>query len=367
MKKILSVILILTVILSAVSCSDAKYEPIPSTEEESRVLMAFNFEGEEYELKYELYRALFLNHSRNYDGGDASFWSTDAANKAKEEINKKIVDLALDIFSVLHLSKKIGYDPYSNDAEEKINEYIVQSVDGSETVVGFGGDYDAYLKYLRDMNLNYSVQVLLYRYSIAYDKVIEYYRGSASADAPNPDMQDGALEYKKSDVENFYNGNDSVRISIIVFSEYMTLDKVKERRDAIVSKSGVEEALNYAVSFAADTSEDASSDILDGVVIGKNSMDSNYYSEVIDQAFSLEIGEFSPVISVSTAKSTEYWVICKREKTSGYLSDNFDDIKDAYVSDRIGEIIANAKDAIGKTASKTDAFINLDYSNIKMS
>ena len=146
----------------------------------------------------------------------------------------------------------------------------------------------------------------------------------------------------------------------------MTLDKIRERRDAIASKGSVEEALNYAVSFAADTSEDGSSDILDGVIIGKNSMDTNYYSEVIEYAFNMNAGEFSPVISLTTAKNIEHWVICKREKTSEFFEENYEKIEDSYVSEKIGEILSNVKKSIGDTVKETSTFENLDYSAITM-
>ena len=363
MKKLLSLILIFATLLTLASCGGTEYAPVPSTDEESRVLMTFSFEGEKYELKYELYRALFLTHSETYDKGDKSFWAKPEAQSAIKEINETIVGLSLDIFATLHLSKKIGYDPYSANAENKINEYIKESVEGGDTVKGYDGDYDAYLSSLKSMNLNYSVQTLLLRYSIAYDKILEYYKGTADADAPTPDMESGKLHYNESDVRDFYNGDESARISIVVFNaEYITKETVDQRRDKIASFSDITSALNYAVSFTSGDPED----ILDGAVIGKNSMDSSFYSEVTSCAFSMDVGEVSPVISIATDRSIEYWVICKMEKTQDYLDENLEKVEEVYVSQKIGEILENVKTSIGSSKKTTDAFNSLDLSKISM-
>ncbi len=362
MKKLLSLILILTMLLSLASCGDTEYEPVPSTDEESTVLMTFRFENEKYELKYELYRALFLSYSERYDKGDKTFWNTAAAEDAKAAINQTVIGLAADIFAALHLSKAIGYDPFSRDADKQISEYIKESVEGG-TVYGFDGDYDAYLAHLKKLNLNYSVQTLLLRYSIAYNKILEYYKGTDDIDAPSPDMQAGALKYTEDDVKNFYDGDESARISIIVFNaEYISKETVEDRRNKIAGYSSLTDALNYAVQFTSGDPED----ILEGAVIGKNSMDSSFYSEVTERAFAMNVGDVSPVISIVTDKSIEYWVICKMEKSSDYAENNYEKLEEVYVSQRIGEIIENVKVDIVKTASETEEMRNLDLSKISM-
>ena len=326
--------------------------------------MTFELEGEKYELKYELYRALFLNHSESYDGGDKSFWSTAAADGAKAELDAKITSLALDIFTALHLCKKIGYDPYSLDADDKIEEYIKESVEGG-SVAGFDGDYDAYLASLKEMNLNYSVQTLMYRYAIANDKIISYYRGTEDADNPKPDMKDGALEYTESDVRAFYNSDSCARICVITFNaEYTSLDKVQQRRDTIASYTSEEAALGYAVQFTNPLGDPE--EILKGTVVGKNSMDTAYYSEVAAAAFGLTEGATSAVIPINAESHSEYWIVYKMKKTPEYLESEFDTVEDVYVAQRIGEIVAAAKSSLASTVKHTDAFTNLDRSKISM-
>ena len=362
MKRLLSLILIICTLLTLASCSDKTYEPVPSTDEEKTVLMTFSFEGEKYELKYELYRALFLNHSAEYDKGDKSFWATPEAEDAKREINATVTSLALDIFAALHLSKKIGYDPYSANAEKRIEEYVKESVEGSDTIVGFGGDYDKYLESLKSMNLNYSVQTLMLRYSIACEKINEYYRGTADVDAPTPDMEAGALEYTKDDVLAFYRGEDSSRISIVVFNaDYISREKVEERRDKLDSFASLGDALNYAASFTPGDPED----VINGALIGRNSS-STFYSEVTDAAFSMDVGDVSPVIHVVTDKSSEYWIVIKMDKTDSYVDENYEAVENIYVSQRINEIIDGVKISLAENKAEKDAFATLDHSKISM-
>ena len=188
-KKILLALAIIALALGAVGCSK-NYEPVESTAEEKTVLMTFSYEGERYELTYELYRALFLNNQSLVDGGDKSVWSGEQKDKYIAEIDAIIIRSAAEIFSTLHHARKIGIDPYSLEIEDEIYDYVKMSVDGysdeNGAVEGFGGDYQKYLDSLTAMNLNYSVQALIYRYHICREKIDEYYLGSYDNENPTP-------------------------------------------------------------------------------------------------------------------------------------------------------------------------------------
>ena len=365
MKKLIAIILILCSCLSLFACGDEKYPPAPSTDEEAEVMMTFSYEDEKYELKYELYRALFLNLSGEYDGGNRDFWKSDAASLAKADINERIISLAADIFATLHIAKAIGFNPYSKDVNEQISEYVENSVDGSDDgeFEGFGGDYDAYLASLKAKNMNYSVQTLLLRYSIAYDAVIKYYTGTVDSENPTTDMESGSLEFTKGDVRAFYDGELSARVSLIVInSTYIPKETAAARRDAIASAPTRDEALAKAIQLTSGTP----SDILDGVVIGKHSLDAAYYSKVTSTALELEVDEVSELIEITSADTSEYWILYKLDKTEEYFNENYDAIEDVYISERIGEIIENAKSEIIKSKSTKAAFEELDLSGISM-
>lgn len=362
MKKLLALILIFICLFSAVACSDDEFEPVESTEKEKEVLMTFTLDGEDYEVRYELYRALFLNFSDEYDGGDKSYWSKPESKESLSELNGRIENYCLDLFATLHLSKKIGYDPYSSDADSMVNEYISESVNGSDLVEGFDGDYDAYLASLTAMNLNYSVQTLLYRYAIAYDYVIEYYKGTVSDDNPTADMTEGALEFTADDVLSFYKSSDSVRVSFIQISSAVTEEAAKNMRDKIAAAETEGEALMIAMQYTLGVEND----VLEGTVIGRNSLDSAYYSELTEAAFSLGQGKTSELIRITADDYNGYVVLYGLDKDLTYYEENYDSIADVYVSQKIGELIESIKLSLGDTKATTDAYENLNHSGISM-
>ncbi len=359
MKKLIALTLILATLLLFAGCKNEKYPEVKSTEEEARVMMSFRIGNESYEMKYELYRALFLNFSSHYDGGDKSFWSRAESAEALSEINERILEYTLDIFGVLYVAKSIGFDPYSNEAEDIIADQIEKSIEGDgDTIVGFGGDYDAYLEAIKAANMNYSVQKLLFRYSVAYDKVIEYYGGTVNESNPT-ESESGALSFTRDDVLSFYNGEDSARVSLITcFSR----ERAETLRAAMLSESNITDALELAISMTTATE----SDVLDGVIIGTHTLDEAYYSEVTKAAFATELGSFSEIVTAATENGTEYWILYKHEKTEEYFSSNYDAMVDVFVSQRIGEIIEEAKTNLRASLSETDAYKNLDRSSISM-
>lgn len=363
MKKIISLLLCILMLISAVGCKKEKYPEIKSTAEEARVVMTFKLGDEKYEMKYELYRALFLNYSEKYDNGDKAFWNSPESGNALAELNEKIVESALDIFSTLHIAKKIGFDPYSKEAENKIAEYIETSVEGDgDTITGFGGDYDAYLASLKASNMNYSVQKLLLRYSIAYDKIIEHYEGISNENNPT-ENEEGAIKVTREDVLNFYNSDSAVRVSpITINATYITYSRANEIRNSIASAESASMALNIAIGSTTSIP----SDILDGVVIGTHSLDSIYYKDITEAALSLGENETSEVIYVATDIGKEYWILYGREKSAEHFESNYEHIKGVYISQKIGEIIDSAKKQLKDSLTETDSYKNLKHSEISM-
>lgn len=363
MKKILCMIIALATLISLIACSDKnKYPPVESTDEEKKVMMTLKVGDSSYEVKYELYRALFLNFSEEYDGGDKSFWATAASETAKAEINERILSYAKDIFATIEHAKAIGFDAYSKEADELVNEYITTSVDGGGSAVGFEGNYDAYLASLKEMNLNYSVQTLLYRYSIAYEKIITYYAGNIDPDNPTPGATEGNLSYTRDQVKEFYLGESCVRASVIeINAEYIPYDRACEIRDEIAKYTSATAALNYAIGHTSGNPDD----ILNGVLIGTESLDKAYYSDVIDAAFALGMNETSKVIKISADNEVKYWILYTLEKDEAYFEEFYEGIADVYVSQKIGEKLAEVKSGITKI-EYTDAFSSLDLSGVSM-
>jgi hypothetical protein len=367
MKKILIILFTAIIALTAISCGAASYPPVESTAEERAILITFDYEGEEYDITYELYRALFLNNREAVDGGDRSVWTSENNAEYVKKIEDIIVNSAAEIFATLHHAKKIGINPYSREIESLIDEFIRIGVEGSQDAngahEGFGGDYDKYLESLKEMNLNYSTQVMLCRYAICYEKIVEYYAGTYDADNPSTDMSHGKLEYTDKDVLDFYTGEDSVRVILATLdSRSFSKTRANEIRDRIASFGSLDAVKDYIKGFTASTA----ADVEKGVLIGKYSLDPAFYSELTKAAFSIELDETSQVVEVSTDEGDYYFILYKTEKTSEYLDDCRADVTRVYVKNRIGKLLSDTKDAIASTRVDTVRLNMLDRGEIKM-
>lgn len=366
LKKIICGMLIFAALLSLMACG-GKYAPVPSTEEEERVVMTFEFEGEKYEMRYELYRAFFLTYKSRVDKGDSSVWTGENKDKYIAEIDSIIINSAADIFSAFHIAKKIGKNPFSVSVDKQIENLIEASVEGGVTdsgvIEGFGGDYDAYLASLREYYINYSVSTLLMRYSIAYSEIVNYYKGNIYEEELDEEIKIGELSFTEEDVRAFYDGDNSVRVLMATLdARSFTAERARQIRDTIsgyASETGVK---NYIISFTATTAEDG----LDGMLIGRNSLDEAYFAEITEAAFALSAGETSEVIYISSQASENYYILYKTDKTEEFYQNNKTDIYSVFADNEIGKIIKDAKDGIIKSAAHSKILNSLERDKIDM-
>ena len=359
MKKIAAFIMLTVLLFSFSSCSDEDYPPVKSSELESQVVMTVEYDGKKYDIKYELYRALFLNLRESVDGGDTSVWSGESKQDYIQKIDELIKTRIADIYAVLHIAKKIGIDPYSSEFDETVSEFIKVSVNGGyydgQKIEGFDGDYDKYLESLKEMNINYSVQDLLLRYNIASIRVFEYYAGYMQGEFLEQTVQ-GKLEYTADDVRNFYFSDECVRVlRAYLPKDYFSETRAEQIRDKIVEKAnyGDESVANYIIGISST----AASDVINGELIGKHNLDEIYYSELEKAAFELPYFSVSELLEVSSDYENGYVIIYKTNKTDEHFESCIDSVTSVYVQNEIGKIIDTAID--GMVANmKNSEFLN---------
>jgi len=366
MKKILSIILLAAALISLVSCGGSGYEPVESSELEAITAVTLSVDGKEYKIRYELYRALFLSCKAEVDGGDASVWSGDKKNEYIAEAEKIILNKAAEIYSVLHLAEKVGIDVYSSEYDEIISSTIKETVD-AEGVGGFGGDYQKYLDYLKDMNLNYSVQDLLFRYHLATDALYEYYEGTLDGEFIT-ESQMGALKYTRADVEAFYyDDNESVRVQrIYIPKDYTTPERIREIRTGLVDAAagGDSAAEKYILDKRGASSSIA--DVKNGTLHGRHSEDKLYYEEMTEAAFALGVGEVSEIIEVSTTEEEAYVIMYRIPKNNSHFNECYDSIAEIYVYNEIGKLIDSSASSLISSARPSAMLDTLDYGQITM-
>lgn len=374
MKRIIALLLVLASVLTLSACK--KYKPVESSEEEARTVMTLSLDGKTYEVKYELYRALFLNYKTEIDGGNPDVWTSEGKSEYVERINSLIIDKITDIYAAFAICEKIGFDLYSKDVEKQIKEYVKISVEGgsygSKTMHGYDS-YKDYLAALKSANLNYSVQTLLFRYAIAIDAIDAHYIGTATPDEVNYDITLGALQYTEDDVRAFYNSEDCARVlrasfqKIISYDPYETAINLKNKMvDAAATSSTLvdkEAAVLKAITKSGYFANAA--EVENGYVIGKYNLERLYYGDMTDAVFSIGEGEVTDPISITDEEET-YYVIYRTYKTDEHFEANYNSIRYVYLRNCVGEIIHNAAEALESSAVYSDFLNNINHSEIGM-
>lgn len=374
MKRIIALLLVLASVLTLSACK--KYKPVESSEEEARTVMTLSLDGKTYEVKYELYRALFLNYKTEIDGGNPDVWTSEGKSEYVERINSLIIDKITDIYAAFAICEKIGFDLYSKDVEKQIKEYVKISVEGgsygSKTMHGYDS-YQDYLAALKSANLNYSVQTLLFRYAIAIDAIDAHYIGTATPDEVNYDITLGALQYTEDDVRAFYNSEDCARVlrasfqKIISYDPYETAINLKNKMvDAAATSSTLvdkEAAVLKAITKSGYFANAA--EVENGYVIGKYNLERLYYGDMTDAVFSIGEGEVTDPISITDEEET-YYVIYRTYKTDEHFEANYNSIRYVYLRNCVGEIIHNAAEALESSAVYSDFLNNINHSEIGM-
>lgn len=371
MKKLISFILIIASVMTLASC--AKYKPQKSTDQELTTAMTLSIEDKTYEVPYELYRAFFLQLKSAVDGGDESVWTGADKEKYVEKIDSLILSRVTDIYALFHLCEKVGIDVYSRDVEKTLDNYVTASVDGGivDGIVfeGFNGDYDAYLKSLKDMNLNYSVQRLLLRYSLASELLDFYYIGNLGDKEFVADTVIGALRYTEEDVRNFYFSDSCVRVleaflstSDEVSATVNTPEKAEKIRSLLLAATTEKEAGTVIISNTLATES-----VRNGLIIARHNLDPMYYEKLTETAFSLGRLMPSEVMTVNTGYDKGYMIIIPVDKTEENFKNCYDDITYEYLQNTIGSYIYEAKQTLTESAVVSDFLNSLDRASVSIS
>ncbi len=362
MKKTALMLLIIILSLSIISCSGtSSYEPVESTAEEERVVMTLSVGNKRYDVKYELYRALFLNYRDEVSGGDDSVWQGDGKQAYIDEINALILERASAIYAVFAVCEDIGYDLYSKNVNKQVNKYITESIEGT----GGYGTREKYIDALRSMNLNWSVQDLLLRYAIGMAAIDEHYIGDFDADDIGQTIELGELKYTQDDVKNYYNSDDCIRVlraHIQADAYYDPMEyalRVKNNMENATSESAVSTVI-------INTGLTAASEVKRGYVMGRYNLDPLYYGDMTDAAFALSPGEVSDPIQVNTGDGDVIFIIYRAEKSDAHFNECYTEIAYVYLTDKVGEITERAAAGLASGVSYTEVLLTLDYTAIRM-
>ena len=360
MKRIFALVACAVLTIFTLASCGEKYEPVKSTKEESRVIYTMTVDGEEYEVKYELYRMIFLSNKALIDGGDDSVWTSDNKDEYIKRMDKLVYERSAEIFAVFAYAKQLGINPYSVAVDDKIYEYIVLSVEGNQADVQGHGTYEKFLESLKERYMNYSVMELMLRYSIVSSMIYEKYNGVA--DAVLGEMP-GEIEIKREDVLEYYFSDECARVLQIYSDDY---DKMLTHKEKIAEKDG---SLGVALYIIQNSTVVHTDCIVDkkpsGTVIGKYAVDRYAYGEYADAVFALKIGGVSDVIEVDDA-GVSYYVAYKLQKTDEHFERCYDSVKQSYVNNSVGKMLVSVKSDLVSSLSKYDGYSSINHAQISM-
>ena len=371
MKRFVALFLLLGSLFLLTSCGEEEYKPVESSELESSVVMTLTVEENTYEVKYELYRALFLNLKSEIDGGDTSVWTGENKDYYINEIDTLIRKQLADIYGTIHAAKKVGIDIYSSKFDKEVKKYIKASVNGGVyggiELEGFDGKYSEYLKSLKALNLNYGAQDLLLRYAFAREEIYTYYAGDLNEDFAENATQ-GKLEITEEKVRAFYESEECVRVvRAILLKENYTPERIQQIRLNFVEKAeyGDNAVSQYAVQVSLP--DILPSTFFDGEIIAKHNLDPLNNEEVISAAFALDYFKVSDVLEFTTSSGENYYSILYRfTKTSEHFENCYDSIVNVYINNEIGKIIDTYSENLNTSAVPSAFLLSLNRAEISM-
>nr|MBQ8891102.1 hypothetical protein [Clostridia bacterium] len=373
MKRAVSLFLLLAILLSLLVGCKEKYPKIESTDEEARVVATLSVGDWEYELKYELYRALFLTYKSEVDGGDPTVWYGDEKEKYIKEISEIIFGRAAEIFAVFELARRIGVDPYSKDIEKKIEQMIEVSVEGgvydNKEFAGFGGDYDEYLDSLASLYHNYSTSVLLLRQELLRAELDRHYIGAITPEEiASGSLSSGAIKYDREIIRSFYDSEDCARV-LITYVQDNTGSGAEARAESIrlealeAAEGGEGEVRALFIDRGSPT---AAGELIKGVLVAEHSL-SYDYTELAEAALLLEVGGVSEVVKTySASDGVRYQIIYRAEKTNEFFDECYTEIVRSYLYDAVGGMIKLVEDELKASVTLTQAGEEIIHSEIKM-
>lgn len=304
-KKIIALALVFACLLLC-GC-ERTYQEKRSTKKERQVVAMVG----EYEVKYELVRALFYTYKADVDKGDESVWTSDHATSYLTQVMQKVEPALCRIYGTLDYAKQCGIDPFGEKINEQVEEYVRIDIEGGvvggNQVKGYGSR-KAYLKALEERHITDSVNRLLYRYSACISALHTYYTGTYA---------EGQINVDKSAIEAYYQSDDCLHFSWAKLEKtgMLTEEKMKilaaEAREKIMACDTYEEMqpliLSYSLSMTAE-------DVEQGIYVSKNSLD-KAYAPLISVAETLSPLEVSEVIELFDG----YYILVGLSKSYTYL------------------------------------------------
>lgn len=307
--------------LSLTACGE-DYKLRESSKKEATPVFTLGEDTVTFEVLYTFFRNQcdkIENFSASYfEGADGPARFTETLAAATHKIS--------EIYAMLAACRAVGIDPYSEDVENKILDYLKITVEGGtmgeNELYGFDS-YDEYLDYIEEnFHMNDAVNRLMLRFAICEDLLMAYYEDS--------------LPYTDADVAAYFESEECIRI-IWVSRPHDAMMQSKE--DNLKMMNSAREKLiagkhNSAIQYSLEPATD--------FYMGRYTLDDAYYSDLIEIAYALGDGEVSDVLDLGVEG---FFVIKRLPKEAAHLSERHQIITEIFLYDlQTANILATADD-----------------------
>lgn len=352
MKKIISAILLFTMIASLAGCSVEEgkttnpsadpmapvHEPAMSTEELRETVLIVD--GSEVSMAEVRYQAASLMSAYEYYGdGYVDFTEEIEGKTAADFFIDEAVDTCKLFRAVERYAAENGYsftEEELKEIDEEISEYVEQV-----------GGKDAFNEQLELAGMTPE----LYEYLVKVPKLYYKIYGALYGEGGEQEITDDTVE--SYFLQNYYTTRHIMKIALDEYGEYLSEEDTQK---VYSDTEKLLERIRGGEDFAKLAEAESEDDELSGETLTFTAV--NLPEAYVETVQALKPGEVSGIIDIDGA-----YVIAKREELdTSYLEENFDAVKEEYGLGLFRIVLEEVRDRLSVT--ETAAFSKVDVEEI---
>ncbi len=319
-KRTVSLLLIVSALISSVSCGKSGKEILESSEKELEIVKTIDG----FDVPMEIYRYVALNYKASYESGaSGDVWLGANGQKLLEELNDNVDKSLIKLYTTLSLCDDYGVNPE--------DEFFTDALDirMEEIYETYEYDYDLYASDLTMYNMTDGVYRFIVRNEILSEELI------------NKMFEKGEIALEDDEISAIFETDELIRIKQIL------IEPDSDKTD--------EENLAFAESILAKVEGGAEFESLieeygDDLYMFNNDhgyyvTKGTYHSEFEETAYSLEIGEHSGVIKTDAG----YSILKRYEKEADYIDKYFNVLAEEYVKGQYNIILEKHESTLNVT------------------
>lgn len=326
-RKILCAALSTAILAGALGGCNSGQDTAYLTVDGKQVKVPYVMELDKRKIPLSEYRYYFLTVKNQMDGGDASFWTSNA------DAEQQLLDQTLEYLRAQYAIQKLADDKKitmtSSDDAQAENEI-------SSTVAGIGGE-SAYASALTEQNLTAELHRSFVRMQLLSEKLMESYFGEGA----EYDTSEAAMRARID--------SDYIRASHILISldtDGTTANKEKASQALARAKAGED-----FDALVAEYGEDPGmTDNKDGYYFTHGDMVEQFETA----AYALEVGQISDIVETDYG----YHIIKRLPMEESYITENLATLTQSYESRQFQQIIQEAAEKLEVSYGPQYKFIN---------